>query len=993
MQSGTLTFRARARTIEHLGKGQIADCPTAVSELWKNSYDAYARDVVLYTMDSKHPCGGLIDNGCGMTLDQLIDSWLIVGTESKSKKSPLSPHDRFGLTVRKTQGEKGIGRLSAAFLSPVTFLVTKKIASKFTAILVDWRLFENPYLSFDDVKIPVGQFDDLSDIENTFKSLVRQLNENVYFNDKEEEEENIKNNLVAKSWERFSKDEHEITANPEGFVSTQDKIYNFCSSVEFDKSLVSPWCDILKKAADIDGDMHGTALFLFDLGRELSLLTNSGDLAKDNIELTDINRDLVDTLRGFVNPLASYDNSFSYQIYSIRNDGSKRSILNQSDIFGKAEFDSLEHTVIGTVDEKGWFRGKVKAFGEDKGDVVIPPSISVDSSGVGSFQVHLGTFEMLPQNTVHPEREHSNLLEKAKKYSGLMIFRDGLRVLPYGRVDNDFFQIEERRSLSAGRYYWSNRRLFGYIGISQDKNKQLKDKSGREGFIRNQAARQLKIIVSDLLVVLADRYFGKYSEDRQELLSIQKKEKEQRKSAQQNARKATQKGFSEALKKQAPILDEYFNKAVKLKSELENSRSDDIYLIEKADTLLSELDTVRIDIRTPIKPPKVGIHEEKYRSYRDKYNEFSLYITQLKTTLNKLSSDLNKLEPTQLVKRHLERNQGVLNSRLSKYSSAVQLKVDALFGKLNSDIKNDRTLYYKDAISVLELVEKGGEVEIALNSLDSIYLSLLEGFSLKYQSIIKALDRIAEGINLESAFSLSEEERDFLEEKTKNLNALAQLGISVEIISHELEDIDSLVTRGLNSLPSNVKEHPGFQLAFNAHKSLTEQIRFLSPLKLSGYQARQKITGKNISDHIIKFFGDRFTRQRVDLFFGGDFLSMSITDVPSRIYPVFTNIVNNALYWVCFSDKREIKIDLIDNLVLIANSGPKVDEDDIQRLFGLFYSKRVNGHGVGLYLCRENLSVAHHKIWYADIDAEEPYLIKNGANFIIEFNGMERVNG
>ncbi|NEX88216.1 histidine kinase [Aeromonas rivipollensis] len=987
MQSGTLTFRARARTIEHLGKGQIADCPTAVSELWKNAYDAYARDVVLYTIDSKYPCGGLIDNGCGMTLDQLVDSWLIVGTESKSKKSPLCSHDRFGLRIRKTQGEKGIGRLSAAFLSSVTFLVTKKIDSTFTAILVDWRLFENPYLSFDDIKIPVGQFSEFNDIELTFNSLVQQLNENVYFHN------NKKDDLVERAWSRYSKDEFELAEHPEEFISTQDKIINFCTSVKFDKNLVLPWSDVLKKVADIDGDIHGTALFLFDLGRELSLLTNSSDLAKDNIELTDIQKDLVDTLRGFVNPLTSHDDSFSYQIHSIRNDGRERSILSQFDVFGKAEFDSLEHTVVGSVDEKGWFRGKIKAFGEDKGDVVIPPSISVDSSGVGPFQVHLGTFEMLLQNTVHPEREHSNLLEKAQRYSGLMVFRDGLRVLPYGRVDNDFFQIEERRSLNAGRYYWSNRRLFGYIGISQDKNKQLKDKSGREGFIRNQAARQLRVIVSDLLITLADRFFGKHSEDRQEILSINKREKEQRKSAQQNARKATQKGFSEALKKQAPLLDEYFSKAVSLKHELESSRSNDIHFIEEADTLLSELDAVRIDIRTPIKPPKIGIYEDKYRSYRDKYNEFSQYVTQLKTTLNKLNSDLNKLEPTQLVKRHLERNQGVLNSRLSKYSSAIQSKIDALTENWNSDIKSDRAIYYRDAISVLEVVENGGEVEIALNSLDSIYLSLLENFSLKYQSIIKALERIAEGINLESAFSLSEEERDYLEEKTKSLNALAQLGISVEIISHELEDTDSLVTRGLSSLPSNIKEHPGFQLAFNAHKSLTEQIRFLSPLKLSGYQARQKITGKNISEHIIKFFGDRFSRQRVDLFFGREFLSMNITDVPSRIYPVFTNIVNNALYWVCFSDKREIKIDLIDNLVLIANSGPKVDEDDIQKLFSLFYSKRANGHGVGLYLCRENLSVAHHKIWYADIDAEEPYLIKNGANFIIEFNGMERVNG
>ncbi|CND07018.1 Signal transduction histidine kinase involved in nitrogen fixation and metabolism regulation [Yersinia pseudotuberculosis] len=77
-------------------------------------------------------------------------------------------------------------------------------------------------------------------------------------------------------------------------------------------------------------------------------------------------------------------------------------------------------------------------------------------------------------------------------------------------------------------------------------------------------------------------------------------------------------------------------------------------------------------------------------------------------------------------------------------------------------------------------------------------------------------------------------------------------------------------------------------------------------------------------------------------------------------------------------------------LRVIANSGPAIDEDDIPNLFELFYSRRANGHGVGLYLCRENLAVAHHKIWYSDVNNGGPYLIHDGANFIIKFNGLEK---
>lgn len=181
MQMKSLSFKARARTIEHLGKGQIADCPTAVSELWKNAYDAYARDVSLYTIDGDYPCGALIDNGCGMSLTQIINNWLVVGTESKTRKNTLEENERFGLGIRKTQGEKGIGRLSAAFLSPITFLVTKKIDNNYVALLIDWRLFENPYLSFDDVNVPFQEFENLSDIANVLSTLIVELKKNIHF--------------------------------------------------------------------------------------------------------------------------------------------------------------------------------------------------------------------------------------------------------------------------------------------------------------------------------------------------------------------------------------------------------------------------------------------------------------------------------------------------------------------------------------------------------------------------------------------------------------------------------------------------------------------------------------------------------------------------------------------------------------------------------------------------------------------------------------------
>lgn len=978
----SFNFRARARTIEHLGKGQIADCPTAVSELWKNAYDAYARDVALFTVDADYPCGALIDNGCGMSPEQIIDNWLIVGTESKSKKKALSEKDRFGLAIRQTQGEKGIGRLSAAFLANVTYLVTKKISGSFTSLLVDWRLFENPYLSFEDISIPFLEFDTINEITIAFDLLKEELIKNVKF----EYEDSIK----KRAWERFSEDERE-ESNYNNVLTTQEKILNFCKYAVLDERAISPWKEILNKVPEKDGGQHGTALFLLDLRRDLTLLINQENLGSQNHEVIATQRDLVDTLRGFTNPYTEKDQNFSYEIFKIKQNNSPKPILTEQEVFGLYEFSSLEHIVVGEFDEKGWFKGYVKAFGQDKGEISIAPNISINpKTGIGPFKIQLGSFEY-DQDLSSLDKDQISLFdEQGGKYGGLLIFRDNLRVLPYGRIDNDFFEIEARRTKHAGTFYFSTRRTFGYVGITHQHNKELKDKSGREGFIRNAASIQLKELVSNLLIELAYRFFGSKSEERQELLIISKKIKELRREAQTQARKASQKSFKNALKTQSPILDDSLDLAKALKSNLENANKLSADELKDIDQKLSKLEAIRTEIKTPTKPPKLGIYEEKYRDYRDRYNEFSAYVIQLKTVINKMESNLNELDPQQSAKKLFDKNQAILNSKLTKYLALIESKIDVLHSIWKKDISEDRSSYYSQAISIVENVEDSSHLENALNNLDIIYLELVEAYTFKYDAILKTLEKISDGINLDSAFSIAEEERSDIEEKMRTINAVAQLGVSVEILSHELEEIDSLVTRGLNSLPSDVKQHPGFKLAYNSHKALTSQIRFLSPLKISGYQARQTITGKNIEAHIIQFYGDRFERQRINFEVTEAFRSLRISDLPSRIYPVFINLINNAMYWVALVEDRKIKIDLIDDLVVIANSGPKVDEDDVQRLFDLFYTKRANGRGVGLYLCRENLAVAHHKIWYAEQYNDDPFIFEEGANFIIKFNGLEK---
>lgn len=1003
------SFKAQARTIDHLGKGQIADAPTAVSELWKNSYDAYASDVALHLFDGDIKCGSIIDNGCGMTFDQLSNNWLTIGTASKSQKKILSEEDRFGLPIRFTQGEKGIGRLSTAFLSPVTLIVTKKTTTKFSAALIDWRLFENTYLGLHDIKVPMEEFDNIEQLGEVCSSLQLDLLSNLALSPQTKEEVTLRG-----LWESFTEDEKEAfdrRHNPKDedkFLSTEEKVKQLCESFCFQTDYIDSWKPLLEKVSHRDGFEHGTALFLIDLNRDLELLTNRGDISRESEEYQAIKHDLVDTLRAFVDPFSrktaiegsdkeSLDlkEHFHYEITAFDRSGyligEHTEILNYLDVFGYQEFVNLEHKVEGAIDEKGWFRGDVTAFGKEHTNVVIPCRTSGMEAltKTGAFEIKLGTYEVeISKSTYEPE-EHAIIKEQAKKYSGFMIFRDGLRVLPYGRVDNDFFEIEENRGKNASRYHWASRRLFGQILLDQKSNQRLKDKAGREGFVKNQAARELKALVKQLLLKTADSYFGRNSDLRQVMLDQLAKDKKKQTKARNSSSRVTKKIFTESMDANFPKLTVQVESARSIHDELEKGIEISLHHLDEIVEEINKLDSLRPELKAPNKPPKLDENlEVQYRDYRDLFGELSELLQSCRERLNKLEAMNQQRSPIESAENKFNASQSAIIKQVSRYSSAIEKTLERLSATWNKYSRDDKSIYEMQALPILDSVTNDSNIELELNKLDKLYREVTDDVAYKYESFLLALGKLEQGIDLNSAFNLAEEERVQAEQEISQIRSLAQLGISFEIIAHELSAQDKAITRSLNSMSTNAKREIGFKNAMKAHKQFTEYLRFLSPLKLSGYQVRDDITGEEIISNIKTFFSDQFIRQNINLEFGDKFRRMNVVDIKSRIIPVFINLLNNALYWVALSEEeRTVKVDILDDLVIIANSGPAIDSDDIDNLFKLFYSRRPSGNGVGLYLSKQNLAVARHKIWYA-VEPEEK-LISSGANFVIQFRGME----
>ena len=961
-------FQTRARTIDHLGRGQIADAPTAVSELWKNAYDAYAKNVALHIFGGSPEVAAVFDDGIGMSREDVIQRWLVIGTESKFDNADTTPPETFGLPPRPRQGEKGIGRLSVAFLAPGTILITKRANSEFVVVVVDWRLFENPFVALDDIQLPVETFPNADALANGLPTLLDTLKSNLG------NASDDRGKRLADSWGRFSDYEKE-----KGFSSTLEAIKSSWVKMPLTKRHLEEWPVFL------DLVDHGTAMFMISLNNELGVWVRPAETGE---EVEAVKRRLKQTLTAFTDPYSEAPPQFDYEVYLHRGNGDER-VIGASEVFGIDALHDLEHYIDGRFDEKGTFTGQVVAFGKDLGTRTFTPARALPTKGrdrLGPFTFAIGAFEFDERRSTHDENQHAHLMEQAKNSSGIFVYRDLLRVMPYGRPDADFLQLEERRSMHAGREFWAHRRSFGRIGFTRADNPALKDKAGREGLVDNRAFREMCLLVIDFLMDAARKYYGTDAPLREELLPGIMERKALQKEAADKARARRRRGMRQFLREQSSPLEDALQRAESLMALAKDTltKNDKV----QATVLAARVRDIRAlgeTLRPPTPPSRLGDLEVEWRTYRDNYNAF---LGKLKTVAGlaaEVETAMEAEKPKDVLASHYGEQREILVNQLKDFSVSIDERLKRLRLKWQDQQKADEAEIENRIGYLLETKVNAANLLAMLNLIDTNRAELSDVFAARYQSFIGALDQLIEGIDLQGAVDIVNERQEELEEQLRDIRAVAQIGITVEIIGHEFETLESEVRRNLGKLPSDVRETASYKQALRSHQALADRLRFLAPLKIGGYRTRETISGQQIADYISEFFSKMFLDQRIDFLATAAFRRISIVDIPSRIFPVFINLINNSVYWVSQSAERYIRLDFKNGLTVVADSGKGVDPEDVPRLFNIFFTRRRSGRGVGLYLSRANLAVAGHKIRYAT--NADPHILE-GANFIIDFKGV-----
>ncbi len=130
MESPKLKMSFDPHTIEHLGIKMYSVLPNAIAELIANAYDAEAHTVhiKLYNNNGDKRIA-VIDDGVGMSFDEINNNFLRIGRKRRIDDDGLSPNG-----IRKVTGRKGLGKLAFFGIGDTIRITTCKdgICVKFT---------------------------------------------------------------------------------------------------------------------------------------------------------------------------------------------------------------------------------------------------------------------------------------------------------------------------------------------------------------------------------------------------------------------------------------------------------------------------------------------------------------------------------------------------------------------------------------------------------------------------------------------------------------------------------------------------------------------------------------------------------------------------------------------------------------------------------------------------------------------------------------------
>jgi len=249
-----------------------------------------------------------------------------------------------------------------------------------------------------------------------------------------------------------------------------------------------------------------------------------------------------------------------------------------------------------------------------------------------------------------------------------------------------------------------------------------------------------------------------------------------------------------------------------------------------------------------------------------------------------------------------------------------------------------------------------------------------------------------DGVTQPDIMDSLDEELLALQEKADLDLELSQLGMAIGIIHHEFSGTVKSIRDSIRSLKAwadiNEELNPLYNNIRANFEHLDGYLTLFTPLNRRLYRKEVEITGITIKQFLEDLFAERVRRHDITLESTQGFLKKTIVGYPSTFYPVFVNLIDNAIFWIkdCHIPGK-IVLDADDTGFSISNNGPEIPIRDREIIFEFGFTRKPMGKGLGLHISREVLSRVGYQIFVA-----EPQL-GQGVTFRIEAVQEEKITG
>jgi signal transduction histidine kinase len=264
------------------------------------------------------------------------------------------------------------------------------------------------------------------------------------------------------------------------------------------------------------------------------------------------------------------------------------------------------------------------------------------------------------------------------------------------------------------------------------------------------------------------------------------------------------------------------------------------------------------------------------------------------------------------------------------------------------------------AMTETEAVEIQRRLQIRIDEVTERERALLDRARMQLQEVNYGHDLDGGEPTASEVLAAFEEEVLALREQHEADAELAQLGMAVGIISHEFDSSIRGVRRNLRRLREWAHVNEGLRDIYediaSSFKHLDGYLTLFTPLQRRLYRTKTDIRGSRIKDYLDNIFSERLRRHEVRLVATDAFMQMCVEGYPSTFYPVFVNLVDNAIFWLSDApEPKEIRLDAEGDSFIVSDTGPGIRPRDRESIFESGFTRKPGGRGMGLKISRDVL--------------------------------------